>query len=230
MINRFQIGAMPPQVDPALAARFARLEVATIGHFRFRGFVRNTLRPVFPVKGTIVGTAVTVASPGPDGTIVHHSFGLLRPGDFLVIDRLGDERYACIGGGTALAAKAGGVVGVLLDGPVTDPDEIRERDLPVWARGVSGITTRSLNLGGAINVPVACGNVPVLPGDFVIADCVGVVIIPPSEAEEACREAEEREARSARTQARVRAGEKLGDISGASKFVNEDVRKLQQGP
>ncbi len=226
MIAKFQIGPMPKPVDPALAARFARLEVATIGHFRFRGFVHTSIRPVFPIKGTIVGTAVTVAAPGPDGTIVHHSFGMLRPGDFLVIDRLGDDRYACIGGGTALAIKTAGAAGVLLDGPVTDPEEVRERDLPVWARGVSGITTRSLNLGGAINVPVSCGNVPVLPGDLVIADAVGVVIIPPGEAEEACAEAEEREARGSRTQARVRAGEKLGDISGASKLVSESHKLL----
>ena len=132
--------------------------------------------------------------------------------------------FRCIGGGTSLAAMKGGAVGVLLDGPVTDPDEIRDHGMPVWARGTTGITTRTLNLGGAINVPVSVGNVPVLPGDYVIADSVGVVIIPAAEAEETCREAEEREPRSPANQARVRAGEKLGDVSGASKHIAEDLK------
>jgi 4-hydroxy-4-methyl-2-oxoglutarate aldolase len=223
-MRKFQVGPMPAPIDPALAARFARLEVALIGHFRFRGFVHHAIRPVHPISGCIVGTAVTVAAPGPDGTAVHHALSLARPGDFLVIDRLGDDRYACIGGGTGLAAQTAGAAGIVLDGPVTDPDEIRDLGLPVWARGVSGITTRILNLGGAVNVPVAVGNVPVLPGDYVVADPVGIVIIPAAEAEDTLREAEARAPHSPATQARVRAGEKLGDISGASKHVADDQK------
>lgn len=223
-MKKYQVNPMPKPIDPGLAKRFARMEVASIGHFRYRGFVHNSIRPVFPVQGVIVGTAVTAAIPGPDGTITHHSFGLLRPGDFLCIDRLGDDVYACIGGGTSLAAMKAGAVGIILDGPVTDPEEIREHGMPVWARGVSATTTRSLDLGGGINVPVSVGNVPVLPGDYVIADATGICIIPAAEAEEVCQEAELREPRSPATQARVKAGEKLGDVSGASRMVEAGMK------
>ena len=174
------------------------------------------------MRGTLVGTAVTVAIPGTDSTLLHHAIGLLRPGDLLVIDRLGDDRHACLGGGVARAVLRAGAVAVVLDGPCTDPEEIREAGLPVWCRGASAITTRLNDLGGALNLPVACGNVPVLPGDAILADATGVLVLPPGEAEAAADEAIAREARIAERQARAQAGQKPGDISGASRLVAAD--------
>jgi 4-hydroxy-4-methyl-2-oxoglutarate aldolase len=217
-MRKYEIGALPPQIAPALAEKLARVEIATIGHFRHRGFVHRSIAPLQPVRGTLVGTAVTVAIPGTDSTLLHHAIGLLRPGDVLVIDRLGDDRHACLGGGVARAVKRAGAVAVVLDGPCTDPEEIREAGLPVWCRGASAITTRLNDLGGGLNLPVACGNVPVLPGD---------VILPPGEAEAAADEAIIREARIAERQARARSGEKLGDLSGASRLVAADQEANQ---
>ncbi|MFE0755489.1 RraA family protein [Inquilinus sp. NPDC058860] len=221
-MRKYEIGAVPPQIAPALAGKLARVEIATIGHFRHRGFVHRSIAPLLPVRGTLVGTAVTVAIPGTDSTLLHHAIGLLRPGDVLVIDRLGDDRHACLGGGVARAVKRTGAVAVVLDGPCTDPEEIREAGLPVWCRGASAITTRLNDLGGALNLPVACGNVPVLPGDAILADATGVLVLPPGEAEAAADEAIAREARIAERQARAQAGQKLGDLSGASRLVAAD--------
>ncbi|MGO1074184.1 RraA family protein [Inquilinus sp. CA228] len=221
-MRKYEIGAVPPQIAPALAEKLARVEIATIGHFRHRGFVHRSIAPLQPVRGTLVGTAVTVAIPGTDSTLLHHAIGLLRPGDVLVIDRLGDDRHACLGGGVARAALRAGAVAVVLDGPCTDPEEIREAGLPVWCRGASAITTRLNDLGGGLNLPVSCGNVPVLPGDAVLADATGVLILPPGEAEAAADEAIIREARIAERQARAQAGQTLGDLSGASRLVAAD--------
>jgi 4-hydroxy-4-methyl-2-oxoglutarate aldolase len=215
---KYAMGAMPPPLSSALAEKLAGVEVATIGHFRFRGFAHPALRPLSG-NSRIIGTAVTIAIPGPDSTLLHHAIGLLGPGHVLVIDRLGDERYACFGGGVARALKLSGAAGVILDGPCTDPDEIREIGVPMWCRGVSGITTRLLDLGGALNHPIACGNVPVLPGDVVLADESGVLIIPIDEVEEAASEALVRQERAVSRQPRILAGEKLGDVSGASRMV-----------
>jgi Demethylmenaquinone methyltransferase len=218
-MRKYQIGDLPKQVDVDLMRKFESVEVATIGHFRHRGFVRHSITPVVQPTKTLVGTAVTVAIPATDSTLLHHAVGTLRPGDFLVVDRLGDDRHACIGGGVAFAIRTAGAVGVAVDGPCTDVEEIVELGIPFWCRGVSGITTRLNDLGGALNLPISCGNVPVVPGDLVVADASGIVVIPVDEAEEVVEEAMARQARAGRNKDKVAAGEKLGDLSGASRLV-----------
>lgn len=224
MITKYLIGAMPAPIEARLAEKLARVEVATIGHFRHRGFVHRSIAASGDRTGTLVGTAVTLAIPGPDSTLLHHAVGLLRPGDVLVIDRLGDDRHACLGGGVARAIRRAGAAGVILDGPCTDPGEIGEIGLPLWCRGVSGITTRLLDLGGALNHPIACGNVPVLPGNVVLADETGVLVLPVDEADAAADEALARQERAVGRQERVRAGEALGEVSGASRMVRDGMR------
>lgn len=218
-MKKYQIGPVPKQVDAELIRKFESVEVATIGHFRHRGFLRHSITPVVEPKKTLVGTAVTVAIPATDSTLLHHAVGLLRPGDFLFVDRLGDDRHACIGGGVAFAIRTAGAIGVAIDGPCTDVEEIVELGMPLWCRGVSGITTRLNDLGGSLNLPVSCGNVPVLPGDVVVADASGIVVISADEAEEVVEEAMARQARAGRNKHRIEAGEKLGDLSGASRMV-----------
>lgn len=218
-MKKYHIGPTPAQVDPAVIEGFCAVEIATIGHFRHRGFVSHALRPLAPLPGLIAGTAVTVAIPGTDSTLLHHMMSVVRPGDVVVIDRLGDTRHACLGGGVAFAAKTAGAVAVILDGPCTDPDEIIEVGLPVFCTGVSPITTRLNDLGGGLNLPVSCGNVPVLPGDLVLMDPCGVLVLPPNEAAEVLEEATARQQRANRNRGRIAAGEKLGDLSGASRMV-----------
>ncbi|MGV1871594.1 MULTISPECIES: RraA family protein [Agrobacterium] len=218
-MRKYHIGAQPAQIDSDLRKRFEAVEVATIGHFRHRGFVHHAITPVVEVGRTLVGTAVTVAIPATDSTLLHHAVSVIRPGDFLFVDRLGDDRHACIGGGVAFAIKTAGAIGVVIDGPCTDVEEIIELGMPLWSRGVSGITTRLNDLGGSLNLPISCGNVPVMPGDVVIADASGIVVIPIGEAEEVLQEAEARQARAGRNKGKIEAGEKLGDLSGASRMV-----------
>lgn len=215
---KYVVRPMPAQVPAALLAKLAKVETASIGHFRHVGFMDMGMRALIEGKH-IVGTAVTIAIPGQDSTLLHHALGLLRPGDVLVIDRLGDTKHACFGGGVCVAAKTAGAVGAILDGPCTDPSEIRREDFPLWCRGVSPITTRVYDIGGSLNVAVSCGGVAINPGDVVVADENGVLVIPVDEAERAADEGFMRQERSERNQGRVRAGEKIGDLSGATAKV-----------
>ncbi|WBU60989.1 RraA family protein [Paracoccus albus] len=219
-MNRYKIGPVPAQIEPELVSGFSDVEIATIGHFRHRGFMRKDLRPILQPEGLVAGTAFTVAIPATDSTLLHHAISLLRPGDVLVIDRLGDTRHACLGGGVAFAAKTAGAVAVVLDGPCTDHDEIIEEGMTVYCTGISPITTRLNDLGGAINVPVSCGGVPVLPGDLVLMDPCGVLVLPADEAPDVLAEAKERQARAGRFRGRIEKGEKLGDLSGASAKIS----------
>ena len=104
--------------------------------------MHRAIQPLLPGGRRVVGTAVTLAIAGPDSTLLHHAAGLLRPGDILVVDRLGDDKYACWGGGVAVAVKATGAVAGIVDGPCTDLAEIIASDFPIWARGLAPITTR----------------------------------------------------------------------------------------
>ncbi|MFT8244715.1 RraA family protein [Roseomonas sp. BN140053] len=215
---KYVVGPMAPQISAEVIALLQQTETATVGHWRHWGFVDRRVQPVLK-RRRVAGTAVTVQITGPDSTLLHHALGLLRPGDVLVVDRLGDDRHACWGGGVTVAAKAAGAVAGVVDGPCTDEEEVEASDFPLWCRGMAPITTRGYDLGGRINVPVAIGGVVVTPGDAVLCDDSGVLVLPPEEAEAEAREAIARQERGLRTQARVAAGEKLGDISGATAKV-----------
>jgi 4-hydroxy-4-methyl-2-oxoglutarate aldolase len=218
----YRINPMPAQISPELVARLMQVETATVGHSRHWGFMDRGIQPLLRSK-RVAGTAVTLAIPGPDSTLLHHALGLLRPGDILVIDRLGDNRHACWGGGVTIAAKAAGAVAGIVDGPCTDLAEIEDSDFPIWCRGMAPITTRLYNLGGMLNLPVSCGGTVVQAGDAILADESGVLVLPVSEADAVAEAAIARQERGERNQDRVRGGEKLGDLSGATKMVQDSM-------
>jgi 4-hydroxy-4-methyl-2-oxoglutarate aldolase len=211
---KYEIDPLPAQISAEVIALLEQAETATVGHWRHWGFCDRRIQPLLRGK-RVAGTAITLAIPGPDSTLLHHALGLLRPGDILVIDRLGDDRHACWGGGVTVAAKAAGAKAGVVDGPCTDQEEVETSDFPLWCRGIAPITTRIYDLGGRLNKPVSVGGVVVMPGDAVLCDESGVLVLPPGEAESEARAAIERQARGMATQARVANGEKLGAISGA---------------
>lgn len=214
----FQILPFPAPVPAEDLALLAQVETATIGHFRHMGFVQR-LSSVGPPR-RVVGTAVTLALPGYDSTALHHVLSDARPGDILVIDRLGDQRHACWGGGVTRAAVGAGVTAAILDGPCTDPSEIIDEDFPLWCRGVSPITTRVLGYGGAINLPVCCGGAVVLPGDAILADESGIVVLRPQEVRTVAEEAIRRQNKGAGRQDAMRRGEfKIAEASGATRKI-----------
>lgn len=221
----FIVNDMPQQISAELLEKCARVETATVGHRRHMGFVDRRIQSV--LKGRrIAGCAVTLALPGQDSTLLHHIIQFLRPNDILIIDRLGDDKHACLGGGVAVAIKASGCAGVIVDGPCTDFPEIEQFDLPVWCRGAAPITTRLYNIGGSFNVPVCCGGAVVTPGDVVVADFSGVLIMSPNDAEADVDWALGKQAAEPDGHQRILAGERLGELSGASRMVAE---KLGQG-
>lgn len=214
----FVVNPMPQQIDAAVIKKLERVETATVGHFLHSGFVNRELRAVLPEK-RVAGTAVTVRLPHADSTILHYLTKLVRPGDFVVVDRCGDDKHACWGGVVTHSMKLGGIVGAVIDGPATDFSEIRKVDLPMWCRGPSSITTKILGLEGAINVPVSVGGQTVKPGDAIVADESGVLVLEPGQAEWAADKAIGMQENELVLLERLRNGEKLPDISGATKIV-----------
>ena len=192
--------------------------------------MHRAIQPLLPGGRRVVGTAVTLAIAGPDSTLLHHAAGLLRPGDILVVDRLGDDKYACWGGGVTVAVKAAGAVAGIVDGPCTDLAEIIASDFPIWARGLAPITTRIYDLGGGMNVPVSCGGAVVMPGDAILADESGVLVIPRDEALAVAEQALTMQERGREREASVRDGRALlGVLSGASVKVRANLTALKPG-
>ena len=214
----YTINPMPEQIRAEDLALLADVETATVGHWHLFGFMDGGIRPLLRNR-RIVGTAVTLAIPGADSTLLHHATGLLRPGDVLVVDRLGDQRHACWGGGVTIAAKAAGAVAGIVDGPCTDLAEIEESDFPMWSRGLAAITTRLYDIGGGLNIPVSCGGAPVLPGDAILADESGVLVLRREQVAPIAREALRRQTTGKTREASVRDGAKLGELTGASAKV-----------
>lgn len=211
MSIEYHVAPGHPPLSGELLDLLSQTETATIGHVEHVGFVGDAILPVYPAR--VAGQALTVAAPGRDGTVIYKAIDLLQPGDMLVISRVDRDDIACVGGGVALAARARGACGIVIDGPATDLDEIMAVGLPVWCRGRSSRTSnRRIAVGGSINVPVACGAAAVLPGYAVLADHEGVFVAERQRMEALARFAIDRQKRSAQLRAHLAEGHSIFDF------------------
>jgi len=176
------MSAAPAALDAELLQRLGSVSFPTIGHFLEDGFLDSGVRSL--LGGVrVVGRAVTVRVAGADAYATNRALAVLKPGDVLVIDTGGDLAHAPVGAVTGCAAQCQGAAGIVVDGVVTDIVELREAGLPVFARGTSILTAKRIaHPRSAVNVPVVCGGVTVTPGDVVMADDNGVLVLSPAEA------------------------------------------------
>lgn len=215
---------VPTAVSAELLDQLLRIPPATIGHVLEHEFMDPDLRPI-GARFTFCGPAVTVRCFGTDSAIVHYAVDLARAGDVVVVDRLGDRRYACWGGGVALAAQVKGLAGAVVDGMLTDRVEIEDLGFPVFGRGLSPVTTRTPGLTGELNVPVRCGGVPVNPGDIILADDDGVLVLAPERVAAIVEQFMPRALRESETQRALREGVSLAERSGAKARIDETLRR-----
>jgi len=164
--------------DPAVIAALREIPVAALSDNMHRNIGTVGLRPYHrPVAQTMAGTAVTARSRGGDNLTYLRALEFCRPGDVLVIDCGGDLSNAVVGGILSFYAAHIGVVGVVVDGAIRDVAEIREREFPVYARGVTHRGPYK-DGPGEINVPISVGGMVVNPGDIVVGDQDGLLAIP----------------------------------------------------
>ena len=190
-------------------AAFRKLPPATIGHLTQSGFVSPTIRPLFPVGRIVAGRAATLLLTAGDVFHTRKAISCLTPGDVLVIDQRFEAAAACWGEMTALDAHGHGVAAVIIDGLCTDVVEVAALGVPTFARGVSALVGRPLRLEGGFGLPVQIGGVRVNPGDLLVADDNGIVVIDPSRVEEIRQSAEAAEARAPKLRAWLRAGRSI---------------------
>jgi len=195
-----------------LRERLAAVSFPTIGHFLEDGFVDPAIRSLLDgVK--VAGPAVTVRIAENDAYAMNRALLELYPGAVLVVDMSGDHRHAPVGAVTAAAATAQGAAGVVVDGVATDILELRATGLPVFARGTSCLTTKRVrSAGSAVNVPVQCGGVQVNPGDWVLGDDNGVIVLSAEAAANVLGLALDSDAAEPALLARIEAGEPLESV------------------
>ncbi|MEP3275587.1 MAG: RraA family protein [Stappiaceae bacterium] len=216
----YKLNPMPALLPQDKLDRLAKLETATIGHSYHYGFAAPAVQPVLPGK-VVAATVATLAIPGLDSTLLHHCLSEVGPGYFIAVDRLGDRKYACWGGGVTRMASLMGLSGACVDGPHTDTAEIAEQDFAMWSRGPSPVTTRLYNTGGGFNVPVSIAGAAVLPGYAVLADDSGVLFIAPEDLDDVLALGEEKTERGRIGEAKITAGTHLGEMSGATAMVKD---------
>ena len=169
-------------IDATLLAQLRQIALPLLSDNIHRGTGSVGLHPYHkPSKSTMAGTAVTVRCRGGDNLVVLRAFDFCRPGDVLVVNAGGDLSNAVVGGIMSAGAAMLGLAGVVIDGAIRDVAEIRERDFPVYARGVNHRGPYK-NGPGEINVPVCIGGMVVQPGDVIVGDQDGLLAFPASEA------------------------------------------------
>lgn len=163
--------------DPALVERLAALPAANIGDAMDRlGALDSHIQAIWP-GARVAGPALTVWTREGDNAAIHEALGIARPGDVIVVNGGGDEHRALLGELIGGRAKAAGVAGFVLDGAARDAADLGEIGMPVFARACTPAGPYKHG-PGRIGVTVAVGGVAVSPGDVVIGDGDGVVVVP----------------------------------------------------
>lgn len=131
--------------------------------------------------GSMVGIAFTVKAPIGDNLILHRALDLAKPGDILIVDGAGARDRSLAGEIMITFAEQKGLNGIVVDGALRDLDGIRKTKMPVYAKAVTPQGPFK-NGPGEINVPVCCGGIAVMPGDIIVGDPDGIVVIRPADA------------------------------------------------
>ncbi|AGI68623.1 hypothetical protein OAN307_c30850 [Octadecabacter antarcticus 307] len=206
--------------NPDLLAKFDKViqaysAAAIFADVQYRtGVMDSGIKPAFRSK--ITGQAVTVQLSKGDLVDPLRALEMSQPNDVIVVDAGGDLNTSVCGGLMGGLAQNRGIRGMIVDGAGRDTDELEDINWPIWTRAITPRGTHTMFSGRkeelSINVPIACGGVVVNPGDFIVADLMGVVVVPLEIAEGVVKLAQEQADREEETRKWVANGKTIEDL------------------
>jgi 4-hydroxy-4-methyl-2-oxoglutarate aldolase len=208
------------RADAKVIAQLGEQGVATVHEAHGRtGLMRPYMRPIYP-SAKATGSAITIVCQAGDNLMIHAAMELCQAGDILVVTTTSESTDGMFGELLAVSARARGVAGLVIDAGCRDVADITTMDFPVWAKAVHAQGTVKATAGW-VNVPVVCAGAAIDPGDVIVGDADGVVVVPRRHAAEVARLGAERVAKEQKSRERLRNGELGLDFQGLRQKLTE---------